>query len=163
MEDFLRPRELNVRSPRLYRRFLWRRRDCTAGKPASAFRPVSVPCPVILTSQHRLGSATSLLYPLATEKASLRVYYFEKKWLYACCSPCGSQRAEAFSLSCSATLHPRSRCARQRAVGRGERSNRFFRKTGSEPHLRWTNSNHPQIFSKKQQLPRRTLPRYVSH
>ena len=97
MEDFLRPRELNVRSPRLYRRFLWRRRDCTAGKPASAFRPVSVPCPVILTSQHRLGSASSLLYPLATEKASLRVYYFEKKWLYACCSPCGSQRAEAFS------------------------------------------------------------------
>ena len=110
--DFLRPRELNVRSPRLYRRFLRRRRDCTAGKPASAFRPVSVPCPVILTSQHRLGSATSLLYPLATEKASLRVYYFEKKWLYACCSPCGSQRATrsvrrlASSQHSPATLRP---------------------------------------------------------
>ena len=63
----------------------------------------------------------------------------------------------------SPAFAPRPRCARQRAVGRGERSNRFFRKTGSEPHLRWTNSNHPQIFSKKQQLPRRTLPRDVSH
>lgn len=53
----------------------------------------------------------------------------------------------------SPAFAPRPRCARQRAVGRGERSNRFFRKTGSEPHLRWTNSNHPQIFSKKTTSP----------
>ena len=47
---------------------------------------------------------------------------------------------------------PRPRCARQRAVGRGERSNRFFRKTGSEPHLRWFNFQPSTDFFKKNNI-----------
>ena len=48
---------------------------------------------------------------------------------------------------------PRPRCARQRAVGRGERSNRFFHKTGSEPSLRWIDSKHSIFFSKNLKRP----------
>ncbi len=36
----------------------------------------------------------------------------------------------------------------------------IWRKSGQ---FKWRLTKHPQIFSKKQQLPRRTLSRHVSH
>ena len=55
----------------------------------------------------------------------------------------------ARSVASPAHSTPRPRCARQHAVGRGERSNRFFHKTGSEPPLRWFNFQPSTDFSKK--------------
>ena len=55
----------------------------------------------------------------------------------------------SFSLPLRQQQHPGHAALGSGPVGRGERSNRFFHKTGSEPPLRWFNFQPSTDFSKK--------------